>query len=122
MIGALATVAGVAAAGALGAVVRVTIVARSGPSGTAARARGVAAVNLVGAVLLALVQLAPSPSLRLIVGLGFCGSLTTFSTWMLEAQRRVDGGTAWGRVLAVDLVAQLAVGVGLVATVLRLGG
>lgn len=122
MIAAVSTVVGVAAAGALGAVVRVAAVAWSGPGGSVARARGVAVVNLAGAVLLALTQLSPSPSVRAIVGLGFCGSLTTFSTWVLEAQRRVDRGAAWPRVLAIDLAAQLAVGVGLVVTVLRLGG
>jgi len=49
---------------------------------------GTLAVNLSGALLLGfLAGLALSPHLALLVGTGFVGSYTTFSTWMLETHR-----------------------------------
>jgi fluoride exporter len=74
--------------GGLGAVFRFLFdravtkrVARSFPFGTLV-------VNLSGALLLGfLAGLALSPHLALMVGTGFVGSYTTFSTWMLETQR-----------------------------------
>ncbi|OBA86263.1 camphor resistance protein CrcB [Mycobacteriaceae bacterium 1482268.1] len=49
---------------------------------------GTLVVNLTGALLLGfLAGLALSPHLALLVGVGFTGSYTTFSTWMLETQR-----------------------------------
>lgn len=49
---------------------------------------GTLVVNLSGALLLGfLAGLALSPHLALMVGTGFVGSYTTFSTWMLETQR-----------------------------------
>lgn len=115
-----ATLLLIALAGALGSVTRAAVLARSGPAGTAGRARGVAVVNLTGAVLLATVQVAPlGETAQLVVGVGFCGALTTFSTWVVEATARArDAG--WALVVAVDVVGQLAVGVLLVALILRL--
>jgi fluoride exporter len=49
---------------------------------------GTLTVNLSGATLLGfLAGLALSPHVALMVGTGFVGSYTTFSTWMLETQR-----------------------------------
>jgi fluoride exporter len=49
---------------------------------------GTLVVNLSGAMLLGfLAGLALSPHVALVVGTGFVGSYTTFSTWMLETQR-----------------------------------
>ena len=49
---------------------------------------GTLAVNASGACLLGfLAGLALSPQVALVVGTGFVGSYTTFSTWMLETQR-----------------------------------
>ncbi len=46
---------------------------------------GVLAVNLAGAFLLGLlVGAAPGDRIVLVLGAGFLGSYTTFSTWMLE--------------------------------------
>lgn len=49
---------------------------------------GTLAVNLSGAMLLGFFAgLSLSPHVALMVGTGFVGSYTTFSTWMLETQR-----------------------------------
>ena len=43
-------------------------------------------VNVAGAALLGyLAGLPAAPRRQLLVGIGFCGSLTTFSSWMLDA-------------------------------------
>jgi CrcB protein len=67
-------------------------------------------VNLVGSFVLGvLVGPVPVPSaVVLLVGIGFCGSLTTFSSWMLDVVRLHQGGHGG---LAVLLVAgSLALG------------
>jgi CrcB protein len=79
---------GVALMGGLGAVARFSVdravakrIGRPFPFGTLV-------VNLSGAMLLGfLAGLALSPHMALVVGTGFVGSYTTFSTWMLETQR-----------------------------------
>ena len=64
---------------------------------------GTLAVNLVGAFLLgvlleALVLRGPDVGqrrdLRLLLGTGFLGGLTTYSTFAVESQRLLDGGQA----------------------------
>ena len=67
-------------------------------------------VNLVGSFLLGFLA-GPIPrrtSLVLMLGIGFCGSLTTFSSWMLD----VTGLLRTGRLLAglLLIVASLALG------------
>ena len=50
-------------------------------------------VNVVGAALLGLIAGLPAaPRRQLLVGIGFCGSLTTFSSWMLEAMQLISTG------------------------------
>ena len=50
-------------------------------------------VNVVGAALLGLLAGLPAaPRRQLLVGIGFCGSFTTFSGWMLEAMRLISAG------------------------------
>ena len=50
-------------------------------------------VNVVGAALLGLLAGLPAaPRRQLLVGIGFCGSLTTFSSWMLDAMRLISIG------------------------------
>ena len=66
-------------------------------------------VNVLGSLILGLLLGLPyRPRLQLLVGIGFCGSLTTFSSWMVNS---------------VDLIAsgQLFEAIGLVCMTLGLG-
>jgi CrcB protein len=74
-------VAYVALGGAAGAVCRYLV------SGAAGSPYGTLIVNALGSLVLgAIVALSDSlrPELRLLVGTGFCGGLTTFSTFAVE--------------------------------------
>ena len=78
---ALALAAGVGLAGAAGTITR----------GWAA-ARATLAVNVAGTVLLgALLILAGgrTPAWLLVLGTGYCGALTTFSSWALHTAERL---------------------------------
>ena len=66
-------------------------------------------VNVLGAALLGyLAGLPEAPRRQLLVGIGFCGSLTTFSSWMLNAMRLISAG-------------QIAEALGLIGLTLGLG-
>lgn len=96
--------AGLVVAGAAGAVVR-------GLAATAATAAGrsfpwaTLAVNTAGAFVLGLVATGGATT-RLVVGTGFCGALTTFSTFAVEANRLPAARSA--AYVAASLVAGLA--------------
>ena len=82
------------------------------------------AANLLGCFLLGLVlaQADRRQRLTLWAGIGFCGSLTTFSSWMLQLARALLAGEPWGALLV--LLASLGGGVllvGLGHTLGRLG-
>lgn len=102
--------AGVLVLGGLGAVLRFlldrTVTARIGrpfPFGTLT-------VNVSGAVLLGFLSgLALPAQLALMVGTGFVGSYTTFSTWMLETQRLSEERQHAAAI--ANLVVSLALGV-----------
>ena len=50
-------------------------------------------VNVLGAALLGcLAGLPAAPRRQLLVGIGFCGSLTTFSSWMVNAKQLISTG------------------------------
>ena len=72
-------------------------------------------VNVVGAALLGLlVGLPAAPRRQLLIGIGFCGSLTTFSSWMLDAMRLISAG----RVIEASGLMGLTLGLGLGAAAL----
>ena len=66
-------------------------------------------VNVLGAALLGLLAGLPAaPRRQLFLGIGFCGSLTTFSSWMMSSLELIHNG-------------QLLSAVGLIAMTLGLG-
>ncbi|KWX20255.1 fluoride efflux transporter CrcB [Mycolicibacterium wolinskyi] len=70
---------------------------------------GTLVVNISGALLLGfLAGLALSPHTALLVGTGFVGSYTTFSTWMLETQRLTEERQVWPA--AANIVVSVALG------------
>jgi fluoride exporter len=110
----------VALAGAAGAVGRFVVdghvLARTGgrlPWGTAL-------VNASGAFVLGLIAgVAPGHAFSLIVGTGFLGAYTTFSTWMLEALLLGESGRTNAAVM--NVVGQLVVGLAAAALGFGLG-
>ena len=72
-------------------------------------------VNTLGASLLGLLAGLPfAPRRQLLLGIGFCGSVTTFSSWMLAAIKYISAGD-WG--LALGLIG-LTLGLGIGGAVL----
>ncbi len=71
---------------------------------------GTMAVNLSGALLLGLlVGLAATGRVDRLIGTGFLGAYTTFSTWTLESHRLAEDGRS--RAAALNFAASLMVGV-----------
>lgn len=93
--------------------------ARSRSSGPL-RPWGTMVVNLLGNGLLAALiagrqhGLVAEQALTL-AGAGFCGGLTTFSTWMFDTVRLSEAGHAGRRAAATELAGQLLAGVVMVA-------
>jgi CrcB protein len=105
----------VAMGGIAGAGVRWAVLSLADDAGWA-----LVAVNSVGAFLLGLLAhtaVRTSESGRLLLGVGFCGALTTFSTLAVEVARDLDGGAIGeaALLLTVSLTA------GLLATTAGLG-
>jgi CrcB protein len=60
-------------------------------------------VNVLGSFVLGFLA-GPIPmrtGLLLLLGIGFCGSLTTFSSWMLDVVKLMEGGQPLGALLLV---------------------
>jgi CrcB protein len=101
---------GVALVGGIGSVLRFVVdravarrVARSFPFGTLA-------VNISGAFLLGFLGgLALSKDAALVVGTGFVGAYTTFSTWMLETHRLGEERQTWTAL--ANVVVSVALGI-----------
>jgi len=67
--------------------------------------------NVVGSALLAWVLVRPlPPTLGLATGTGFCGGLTTFSTFSLEIVEGLDEGDVWLTLayVALSMLASIA--------------
>jgi CrcB protein len=81
---------------------------------------GTFAVNLVGSGVLGLVVgAAGSGWVVTLLGTGFCGALTTYSTSSFETVRLLEEGSGW--VAGANVVASLAVGLAAVAGGFALG-
>jgi CrcB protein len=114
----------VAVGGALGTVARYEL-SLAEPLGTSRFPWATFLVNVVGsfllgAVLAALVVAGPVATwVRPLVGVGFCGGLTTFSTWMVESvllTRAGDVATAAVYLLVSVLAGLVAVAGGVLLT------
>ncbi|MGW2638908.1 fluoride efflux transporter CrcB [Streptomyces sp. NPDC001348] len=73
---------------------------------------GTFVVNVTGCLILGLLAGASSadPHLRLLLGTGLCGALTTYSTFSYETLRLTETGA--GLYAAANAVASVAVGLG----------
>lgn len=97
------TIVLILAAGALGAVVRYL-------AGLASPQSSVLVVNIVGSLLAGMAVATLSGDARLIAVTGFCGGLTTFSTFTVETvQLMVDGKTS---AAASGIALNLVLGIG----------
>jgi CrcB protein len=82
-------------------------------------------INVAGSFILALLTvfvleiLPPTVYLRPLLGVGFCGALTTFSTWMLDTDRLLGAGH-YGSA-AADLFGSLAAGLAATSLGLTVG-
>ena len=106
-------VVAVLVAGAVGAVLRYAL-SRALPVRPGHLPGGILIVNVVGSALAgALIALAERAAidgdLRLVLVTGFCGGLTTFSTWSVETIELIDGGR-W-RAAVLNVVMTLALGI-----------
>ncbi|GGI46203.1 CrcB protein [Agromyces flavus] len=101
-------------AGAVGAVIRYAL-SRAYPVRPGHLPGGILIVNVVGSLVAGVViglaeRAAISDDVRLVLLTGFCGGLTTFSTWSVETIELVDGGR-W-RAAILNVVVTLVVGLG----------
>lgn len=99
-------------AGAFGAVIRFAL-SRALPVRPGHLPGGILIVNVVGsgiagAVLGVAERAAIDGDLRLVLVTGFCGGLTTFSTWSVETIELLDGGR-W-RAAILNVLLTLALG------------
>ena len=111
-------IAAVLVAGAVGAVIRYAL-SRAYPVRPGHLPGGILIVNVAGSALAGAVlglaeRAAVGDDLRLILVTGFCGGLTTFSTWCVETIELVDGGR-W-RAAVLNILVTVSVGLGAAMT------
>ena len=71
-------------------------------------------VNIFGATLLGfLAGLPANYRYRLLFGIGFCGSVTTFSGWMLAATKQISSGDWFSAFTLIGCTLGLGLGAGL---------
>jgi CrcB protein len=112
----------VGAAGAAGAVGRHALdvgLRRPFPDGPSI---GVLVANVVGSLVLGVLTGVAAghvvdPDLRLAVGIGFCGGLTTFSTFVAQLAEQIESGRRsdalrWAGLMLASGIVAAAVGVG----------
>jgi len=114
----IGVVAAVLVAGAVGAVIRYAL-SRAYPVRPGHLPGGILIVNVVGSAVAGAVlglaeRAAVGDDLRLILVTGFCGGLTTFSTWTVETVELVDGGR-W-RAALLNVLVTVTVGLGAAMT------
>ena len=77
-------------------------------------------VNVFGSLILGLLLGLPyRPRLQLLAGIGFCGSLTTFSSWMVNSVDLIHQGRPMAAVGLIGLT--LGLGIGAAALGLQVG-
>ena len=77
-------------------------------------------VNVLGSLILGLLLGLPyRPRIQLLVGVGFCGSLTTFSSWMVNSMDLIYSGQLLGAMGLIGMT--LGLGLGAAAFGLLLG-
>lgn len=110
----------VAAAGAAGAAVRYTVDALLHAAFAARYPVATSVINISGSLLLGVLTGltatgAETPVWRMVLGIGFCGGYTTFSTAAVEIARLMYRKQAWpgiGMWVGVTAVTVIAAGVG----------
>lgn len=113
-----AAIAGVAVAGGLGSLARVMV--DSWARRVVPAPWGIAVVNASGALALGLLLGGGrSGGLAIVLGTGFLGAYTTFSTWMLDTVLLAEGHRP--RIAWANVVVQVGVGLALAAVGLLAG-
>ena len=68
-------------------------------------------VNVLGSLILGLLLGLPyRPRIQLLVGIGFCGSLTTFSSWMVNSVDLIASGQQLAAIGLIGLTLGLGLG------------
>ncbi|GJF10280.1 putative fluoride ion transporter CrcB [Mycolicibacterium cyprinidarum] len=102
---------GVFVIGGVGAMLRFIVDREISRRSAGALPMGTLVVNISGALLLGFFAgLAFSPHVALLAGTAFCGSFTTFSTWMFETQRMAE--ERQNRAAIANIVVSVVLGLG----------